>query len=1181
MSTNPIRLAPAVLAAAALFLAQAAPAASGNVDLPRYPSISPDGSQIIFSWRGDLWKVPASGGQALRLTSHPGEDLRSAWSSDGGRIAFDSERSGYLNIHLMNADGTDVRQVTIIDRQCRLTGFGVDETGGEVIAFDGLHEGQVYDERRPYMVRPAGGDLIRIHDAFGSYPAVSPDGNHVTFVRGGYFGGGDDSWARRHYDGPEAMDVWLYDRTDGSFMQLTEWPGNDGAPRWGGDRTLLYLSDRDMNCVNLWRMSADEGEPVSVRLTDFTKRDVQSFNVSADGSTAVFVVWDTLYTLDLNDPAAEPEALSIIATEDEKDNFQLKRIDRDVTEAALSPDDQVMAFIAYGEVYVRNVDEGSPTRRVTSNHAREKDLAWSPDGLKLYFTSDIDGTESIYAATVTLTRGEVKEQFDEATKAKKEEPDEPAEEDEEAEAEDEAQEDAAEDPVGDDEDDEEANDKAGKKKDDKEKELPKELQPDRWHDAMKFAIEPVVKREANDREPAPSPDGTMLAFRGTRGNLHILDLDTGDIRNLVSGWDPWMSWEWSPDSRYLAYSRSNMNFNDDIFIIPADGSDEPVNITRHPDSDLDPHFSADGKILSFVSERVDEQHDVWMVYLDKDLEALTPQELEEYYKEAAKGAKKRKPLKIEPPEDEPAPEEAEEADEAAAEDETADDDTEEEAETEEEEEETAEEPEPLDLEDAYLRVRRVTSLAGSEMNHLITPAGDRLIFNARGDLEGLYSVKWDGSDRKKLTGNARLMHFNLAGDKVVLVSGGQGGTIGPTASKIEFTAIEDEIRIDLQEQASQKFLEAARGLGEGFYHPTMRDLDWPALTEAYHDLALQTRTVSEFNHVGNRFVGELNSSHLSIRMRSQRTPNAQSCGRLGTVHHRVEGGFEVTDIILDTAADKGPMKLMVGDIITAIELEPFGPNDTIESRLLGRARQETIVTIRRVMEDGETVEVNVLLTPISFGALRQLIYRDWRLEKARLVEEWSDGRLGYIHVQGMNQRSLDIFERDLFAAADGRDGLIIDVRNNGGGWTADRLLASISVQPYAYTIPRGADPADTGHYPQDRLFIQRYTLPINMLCNEKSFSNAEIVAHGFKRIKRGNLVGQQTYGGVISTGGWSLIDGTFVRLPFRGWFLNDGTNMELNGAMPDLVVPQTPEAETAGEDEQLRAAVNDLIGRLN
>jgi len=274
------------------------------------------------------------------------------------------------------------------------------------------------------------------------------------------------------------------------------------------------------------------------------------------------------------------------------------------------------------------------------------------------------------------------------------------------------------------------------------------------------------------------------------------------------------------------------------------------------------------------------------------------------------------------------------------------------------------------------------------------------------------------------------------------------------------------------------------------------------------------------------------------------------------------------------------MALKPKDVIVAIDLQPFAPRETLESRLTGYVGKEVIVTINRTLDGGTTQTLNTLITPIGVGELNSLKYRAWRRANANRVAEWSNGRIGYIHIRGMSQPSLDVFERDLYAAAENKDGLIIDVRNNGGGWTADRLLSSIMVRPHAYTIPRGADPNDIGHYPQGRLFIQRYTLPIDMLCNEKSFSNAEIVSHAFKTLGRGTLVGQTTHGSVISTGGTRLIDGTWVRLPFRGWFLPDGTDMEGHGAAPDLIVPQTPEAESRNEDEQLRAAVEDLLERL-
>jgi tricorn protease len=1125
----------------ALLAALAPPAAAGNVHLPRFPSISPDGTSIVFSHHGDLWLVEATGGAARRLTSNPADELESAWSPDGEHIAFTSTRTGARNIYLMNSDGTGVRAVTDIDRDCSLAGFGVDADGETVLTFHAVLEGDVYRDWRPYMVGLDGGAPRRVHDAFGSSPAVARDGRRVAFVRGGYYA----RRGRRHYRGPESSDVWLHDRNGGSFTRLTTWPGNDAHVRWGGDRTLLFLSDRELSCVNLYRMSADDGEQTSARLTEFSEHDIHGFDVTPDGGRAVLAAWDTLYTLDLNDANARPRPIEIVAAEDARDDYALRSIGTDVSEAALSPDGEVMAVVAYGEIYVRNVAEESPTRRVTRSHARESGIAWSPDGLRLYFTSDRDGTESIYAARVERTRDELKEQFEERTGIDAGVPgagEADGEEDGEAEADDD----------NGDEDTDETPDES-EATDEEAEELDPRLDPERWHDAMTFSIEPVVQRETNDRSPRPSPDGTRLAFRSTRGNLEILDLGSGAITRLLEHWDAWMDWRWSPDGRYVAYAQSDLDFNSDIFIVPADGSTTPVNITRHPDIDLNPRFSADGRVLVFTSDRVNDTNDVWMVHLDRDLDALSAADRRAYYEAAAKAAEGREPLDPSPEDDE---DDGDEQSEPAF--------------------------GPADLEDAYRRVRRVTRLVGEEQNVEITPGGDRIIFTASGDTPGVHSIKWDGTEQTKLAENGSIAHVSLTGDRVVLVTGSRAATVGPDGSELKHIDVADRMRIDLAEQASQKFIEAARGLGEGFYSPTMNGVDWDRLAGQYHDLAVHTRTVEEFNWIANRFIGELNGSHLAVRGGGTPPENVQAFGRLGTSHRRVAGGFEITAVVPHGPAADGPMALRAGDVITAVEFDPFADTDTVEMRLKDRVGKETTLSIRRALADGTTVDVDVLVTPTSYRGESQLRYEAWRRRNADLVAEWSGGRIGYIHIQSMGQAALDVFERDLFAAADGRDALLVDVRNNGGGWTTDRVLSSIMVREHAFTVPRGADPEVRGHYPQPRLYIQRYVRPVNMLCNEKSFSNAEIISHAFKTLERGTLVGQQTYGGVISTGGWSLIDGTWVRLPFRGWFVADGTNrdMELSGAMPNIVVEQTPEDEVAGVDAQLRAAVDDLMTRL-
>jgi len=1186
------------LSAGLIALALALPSAADIVDLPRFPSVSPDGREVVFSWRGDLWKVSSQGGAATRLTSHPQDELASAWSPDGISIGFESERDGFRNLFVMSTDGTGLRQVTSLDRDAALAGFGRRVDGSPVLTFTGTLQFDLYRSGRPYMVSIDGGDAELVHGAFGSAPMVSPDGTRVLFERGG------SAWFRRHYRGPDQRDLWLFDRRDNSFRPLTTWNGNDGQPRWGGNDTVFFLSDRVADTVNVFRMDLAGGESTVSQITQFTDADVIGFDLSADGSILVAHQWDSLYRWDLASGAAggAGQKLAITAAADAGDAIELRDVARNVSESVLNPDGKSMAMIAFGDVYVRSIDDKSPTRAITRSESRERDLAWSPDGLTLYFVSDESGREEIRAAKVSSTRSELREVARKA--ASGEEPlAEPAavavarggdggdagESDGTAAADPPAH--PA--PLAPGGADAPAKSDTASKSTTEEKSDPK-LNPGRWSEAVQFEVQTVVSDASRLRRPSPSPDGTSLAFRRGLGDLVIRSLGgegtAAEERVLVPGWDTSIEWQWSPDSRWIAFAQHDRNFNSDIFIIPADGSAAPINVTRHPDNDGRPRWSADGKVLAFLSERNDNSADVWMVYLDKSMESLTPLELEKYYKDAAEESKKRKPLKpvgqtasapaaaaaaaaAASPASPPSSDEAKAAPEATNEGEGEDAKKPAKAAT---------KPEPLDpahLADTYLRLRRVTNSPGAEGNLEITPAGDRYIFTAAEEGGGLFSLKWDGTDRKKLGPVGSVEHVSLTGDKVVVVSAGRAAHVKPEGGELKFVDIDATIVIDRAALATRKFQELARTLGAEFYHPTMKGLDWDALTQRYLALARASRTPDEFNWISSRFLGELNASHLGVTSPDPSSPLRQLQGRIGTAHTRTAEGVRVDQVLKDSPAALASPAILPGDLIVAVEFVGFGATDTLESALRGRTGRETAFTVRRQTADSPR-EFTVLLTPISPEAHRRLAYNDWQNQTREQVAAWSDGRIGYIHIEAMDQPQLDSFERDLFAAAEGRSGLIVDVRNNGGGWTADRLLASIMVQPHAYTVPRGMVDAPTDGYPQDRLFIQRYSLPMNMLCNEKSFSNAEITAHAFRTLKRGTLVGQQTYGGVISTDAFRLVDGTTVRLPFRGWYLSDGTDMENNGAVPDLIVPMTPQAESQNSDEQLKAAVEELRRRM-
>ena len=1216
--------------------------------------------------------MPFEGGEAVRLTSHPGREHDSYWTPDGSEIVFESDRDGVVNLWAMQPDGSEIRRITDLDTSAGLSGGGVALEGETQVLFSAYLEGDLHRSPRPFQVSIRGGEPTPVHNAFGSRAVRSPDGRRSVFERGNV------RPQRRHYRGADRRNVWMHDESLGTFRQLTDWEGNDMAARWAGDDAVLFLSDRDGNTHNIQRMSLDSDQ--TSPLTSFEEIDVASFDATPSGDRIVLHRWDTLYGLDLSEEDPVPRPIQLMAPEDSLDDVEILNISNRVQEAAINPDGESIAVVSYGEILVRSTDSDSPTRRVTSTHGRESEIAWSPDGTTLYFTEVSGGQRRIMAATVATTREELRGSYTDKTEPAEEEATEEEENGEASETDDEVvseeteeepNDDAA-DPVSgtwkcvvdhsamgefpmtldlaldpddqvtgtmssnffngsvsgsfdreamglslsfvsetsgvpgaelelaikdgeisgtgaledgsggtmtgsrimkqeaakDDADEKSGEDENAEKEEEEEEEPDPSLDPKRWSDALRFDIDPIVETALGAHLATPSPDGMSLAFLSGRGDLFIRDLATGKDRLFRAGWDASIDFRWSHDSQWIVFAQSDLNFNRDIFLVPADGSKAPVNITRHPDNDGSPRLSADGKILAFSSERNDEEYDPYVVFLDRSLQSLAEPELKEYFEKQAKAAKARKPL--DPTKLRKRLEDRRTGEEKKDEKETEPPFTDE------------------DLETAYLRIRQVTNLPGSSSSIELVPAGDSILFNystGAPSASGLHSIDWDGSGRKRLGDTVSMQGLDLSGAKLIAVDGGRAKAITVSTGKSTSYPISQKIRIDLATQSSEKFLEAAAIMGEYFYHPEMKGLDWPALTARYHDLARKTRTADEFNWVGNRLLGELSASHQGIRASSEPMEIRETIGRLGIRVEPTADGYRVVRIIPKGPAESSDTPIEIGDEIIGIEFQPLdleaSPPDTINTHLRGRIGDETVVTVRRSMDGEEPMELDLLLEPISRGAESMLIYRDTQRHRARLVDEWSDGRLGYAHIRGMSQPSLDEFERDLFAAADGRDGLLIDVRDNGGGWTTDRLLASIMTAPHAYTIPRGADPEKTGGYPQDRLFIQRYALPINLLCNEKSYSNAEIISHAFKTFGRGTLVGQQTHGSVISTGGTSLIDGTTIRLPFRGWYLPDGTDMENNGAMPDIVVEQTPESEVAGEDLQLKAAVEDLLRRID
>ena len=1177
-------LAMVCIAGACVSLSQAAQELNGLI---QYPVLSPSAEQIVFSAAGDLWSVPVSGGAAFRLTSHPGTETQSKFKGDGSMIVFESDRDGAQNLYTLDVRnsnntlvGGDIQRVTTSDRAEMLGGFSQD---GKSVLFSTYLYPEIYRQPRMYQAPLDGGPMTRVSEAFGRGPSTRADSPSIYFVRGYYYP------QRVAYRGPGNLDIWKLDPTDNSFTQVTQFMGNDMDPCPLPDGSLLYLSSRDGQ-YNLVRLNAGATDQDGNAITQLTKfkadsehpvtiaHGVRDLAVSENGSKAVFVVWNTMYTLDLTNPRATPKPIDVSFGSDlSSDQVVRKNISREVSEAAVHPSGDAVAQIARGELFVRSTQEDHPTRRITDSNARDRDIAWSPDGVTLYFAADDeDSLGSIYAATVALAREDIEP---------KPSPDvyEPAEV-EEAEAVEEEPavdpEQSADEPTSEEPETESKEDTADDKEKDKKKEEPKVDQGKRWATALRFDIVPVVQDASLAFAPTPSPDGTKLMYLRDRGDIVIRDLSTGQERVVSENWsEPDIIW--ASDSRHIVFAATDLDFNSDIFILDTqlndDGSNaEPINITMHPDIDHSPRLSHDGKVLTFFSDRDNENwaFDVYRVYLDRSLEGLRDYEIAQYYEDAVAAAKKLKPI-------EPVVF-GEDANEESEPDSTKDTSAKEKPES------KKDIALSFDTDDAYLRVRRLTSTPEGESDLVMTPAGDRIAFSTVIDGDRSFvSVDSKGKDRKTIksggVGNPRV---SLDGSSLSFVSGGQASTTTPVGGKTTSLPIDASITINTIDELAQKFNEASGRFGMSFYHPTLKGLDWSAMTDRYRQLVMQTRTNQAFLRLMNLMWGEVDGSHTGTWGGDGYSAASPNNGYLGIDFTPTADGYRIDAIIKGGPIDEMHNGPAVGDTIVAIgDKKLTGAKNAsglidLHAALAGTARDELLMEFIAAESKEHKFAI---VTPAPYSTMSVLRYEYEVANRRAQVDELSGGKLGYLHIRGMGLPQVRDYERDLFAAANGKEGLIIDVRDNGGGWTTDILLASLTAPNHAYTIPRGADPDKVrkDNYPRDRRLIYAYSRPINVLINENSFSNAEIFAHSIRNTKRGTLIGKQTFGGVISTGSFSLIDGTTVRRPFRGWYLPDGTDMDNNGAKPDIEVLQLPSDEAAGKDPQLEAAVKELLSRTS
>ncbi len=359
----------------------------------RYSSISPDGSTIVFTYKGDLYRVPTAGGAATQLTFHEGHDHQAVWSPDSKQIAFASDRHGNFDVFVMDIAGGEARRLTFHSSDEMPFTFTPD---GKSVVFGGVRQDVAQHRQYPtgsqpelYSVPVAGGRIDQVLTVPAEYAQYSQDGKTILYHDKK---GGENEW-RKYQKSAIARDIWSYDIPSGKHTQITKYYGEDRQPVLvDNDKSILYLSEEN-GTFNIFKLAlANPGQ--KTQLTKLKTHPVRFLSASKNG-TICFSYDGEIYTMQ---EGGQPKKVSInIYTQNIVNTESFIAINGGVSEFSVSPDGKEVAFIARGEVFVTSVD-GKITKRITSTPEQERFVQFAPDGKSIVYASERKGKWDIYQA---------------------------------------------------------------------------------------------------------------------------------------------------------------------------------------------------------------------------------------------------------------------------------------------------------------------------------------------------------------------------------------------------------------------------------------------------------------------------------------------------------------------------------------------------------------------------------------------------------------------------------------------------------------------------------------------------------------------------------------------------------------------------------------------------------------
>jgi Tol biopolymer transport system component/C-terminal processing protease CtpA/Prc len=696
-----------------------------------------------------------------------------------------------------------------------------------------------------------------------------------------------------------------------------------------------------------------------------------------------------------------------------------------------------------------------------------------------------------------------------------------------------------------------------------------------------------------DAAPSWSPDGKLIAYVRNRRELRVITLnDAGEpqkdaviFTGQLAGFQTSPP-AWSPDSRWLAFSVTDAKSFRNVHVIPAAGGEaRPVSFLANGDASTIV-WSKDGKYLVFDTAQRSE--DVHIVRID--LLPHVPRYREDEFRDLFKPAETpdrrtalpAKPASEPPPKTEPEGPRTDKP--AAAETKTA------------EAAPGAKDPaapappkpkiEPVRIVFEGIRERATyLPLGVSAEAPLISPDGKTLVF--RSSLSGqsvLYSYNLDELVREPATPQQvasskrpkRFFAFTPDSKSLFYLEGGVVTTTTLETPRPRPVAINAEMDVAFDREKLAAFDQAWSLLDRSFFDPKFHGQDWRALRARFAPYIAGAHTGDEMRRVTNLMIGEMNASHSGINrpaagFGSTPGPRVADLGlRFDRDAYEAGKGLMVREVItLGPAFIEGSIR--PGDVLVAVDGHAIGPGVDLDQLMLDRAEKRTVLTVRTGAAARQAV-----VRPVSSTVASGLLYRHWIGHERAYVDRISGGRLGYVHIADMSSESLDQLYLDLDAQNQGKEGVVVDVRNNNGGFVNGYVLDVFARRNYLTMTSRG----QTGVPSRQALGQRALGLPTVLLTNESSLSDAEDFTEGYRTLKLGKVVGVPTAGWIIYTSNVPLVDGSVVRLPSTRIQGAAGDDMELHPRPVDVTV-ERPLGETLqGKDAQLEAAVAELLKGL-